>query len=85
MIKNIPLKLKLWFFTIFLFFLILLAALNSVWSVNRILFANKNYSEAADLCNFLLNREINHLIWVNKLTNFFASESEISDIQTKNP
>ena len=82
MIKNIPLKIKLWFFTLFLFFLILMAALNSVWSVNRILFANKNYSEAADICNFLLNRNINHLLWINKLANIFASESEIPDIQT---
>ena len=60
--------------------MILLAASDSVLSVDKILFAHKSYSESSELCIFILDKEIDHLIWINGITELFASGSESPDI-----
>lgn|GEM_PF-2208649 len=81
-LERINIKIKLWLFAVFLILMTLLTASNSVLSVEKILFTEKSYLESSELLIFILDKEIDHLNWINRIKDIFVSESDNHDIQT---
>jgi len=72
MLKNVKLSGKLWGLTLLLLLALLLVAGSSIWSTNKILFANKDFSKASDAHTFMVKKEVDHLKCVNKLQDLFV-------------
>ena len=81
MVKNIKLSTKLWGLCGLLVIALLLVALNSIWSINTILTANDNYAEDANFDDFIMEREIDHLKWINRLKDIFVEKLDHTDVQ----
>ena len=81
MLKNLKLSTKLWSLTALLLVAILLVALNSVWSINGILSGNHKYAEAADYNIFMVQKEVDHLNWVNRVKDLFVEKLDRTDVQ----
>ncbi len=81
MLKNVKLSTKLWSLSGLLVIAVLLVALNSIWSIDTILRVNDNYIEAAEFDDFIMQREIDHLNWINNLKNVFLNKRDHTDVQ----
>ena len=81
MLKNLKLSTKLWSLTGLLLVAVALVALNSVWSINGILSDNHKYVEAADYDNFMVQKEVDHLKWINRVKDLFVEKLDHTDVQ----
>ena len=81
MLNKFKLSAKLWSLTGLLLVVILIVALNSVWSINRILSGNHKYAEAADYNIFMAEKEVDHLKWVSRVKDLFVEKLDHTDVQ----
>jgi methyl-accepting chemotaxis protein len=81
MLKNIKLSTKLWFFTGMLLLLVLVVAGSSIWSIGGILSSNSQYSTAAGHKTFMVEKEVDHLKWINSVKDLFISNSPTLAVQ----
>jgi methyl-accepting chemotaxis protein len=81
MFKNCKLSTKLLGLTAFLLVAVLSVALNSVWSINNILSGSRTYADAADYDNFMVQKEVDHLKWVNRVQDLFVEKLDHTDVQ----
>ncbi len=72
MFKNLKLSGKLWGLTFLLLVAVLFVAGISIWSISGILSANQEFSYAAELDEFLTEKEVDHLNWINKVKDMFV-------------
>jgi methyl-accepting chemotaxis protein len=80
--KKIKLSTKLWGLTLLLLLAVLFVASNSMMSVSGILSANEKYAGAASGNTFMVQKEVDHLNWINKVQDLFARNRETLDVQT---
>jgi len=81
MLKNFKLGTKLWSLTGLLLVVTLIVALNSVWSINGLLSGNHKYTEAANYDIFMVQKEVDHLKWVNRVKDLFVEKLDHTDVQ----
>jgi methyl-accepting chemotaxis protein len=81
MLSNLKLSTKLWGLTGFLLVAVLVVALNSVWSINGILSGNRKYAEASKYDTFMVQKEVDHLKWVNRVKDLFVGRLDHTDVQ----
>ncbi len=81
MLKNIKLRTKLWSLSGLLVIAVLSVALNSIWSINTILKANNEYIDTAEFDDFIMEREIDHLKWINRIKDLFVEKLDHTDVQ----
>ncbi len=81
MFKQLKMSTKLWTLTGFLLLMVLLTAGNSFWSINSILHSNEEYVEAAHNSNFMVEKEVDHLKWINKVKDLFLHNEAKLDVQ----
>ena len=81
MSRNFKLSTKLWSLTGLLLMAVLLVALISLWSINGILSNNQEYIKAADHDIFMLQREVDHANWINRVKDLFVERLNRTDVQ----
>jgi methyl-accepting chemotaxis protein len=81
MFNKLKLSSKLWGFTGLLLLAVLIVAANSMWSIRGILTASASYSEAAGQNAFMIEKEVDHLIWMGKVKDLFVDNAETLDVQ----
>ena len=81
MLKNLKLSTKLWSLTGLSLVAVALVALNSVWSLNGILSDNHKYVEAAGYDNFMVQKEVDNLNWINRVKDLFVEKLDHTDVQ----
>jgi len=81
MLTNLKLSTKLWGLTGSLLVVTLIVALNSVWSINGLLSGNHKYAEAANYDIFMVQKEVDHLKWVNRVKDLFVEKMDYTDVQ----
>lgn len=81
MMKNVKLTTKLWGLSGLLLAAVLTVALNSVWSVHGMLDANHHYVDISEFDAFVVQKEVDHLKWVNRLKDLFVENLDHTDVQ----
>ena len=81
MFKNVKLSGKLWGLTLVLLFAVLMVAGNSIWSINGILSANRDFSSAAGTNTFMVAKEVDHLAWIKQVQDLFVANRKTLDVQ----
>ncbi|CAB1063003.1 Methyl-accepting chemotaxis sensor/transducer protein [Olavius sp. associated proteobacterium Delta 1] len=81
MSKNLKLSTKLWSLTGLLLVVTLIVALNTVRSINGLLSGNRKYAEAANHDIFMVQKEVDHLKWVNRVKDLFVEKLDHTDVQ----
>ncbi len=71
MFTKLKLSTKLWGFTALLLLAVLIVAGNSIWSIDKILSANSDFSHAAEHSEFMLAKEVDHLNWMSQVQELF--------------
>ena len=79
--KNFKLSTKLWILSGLLLAAVLTVALNSVWSINGILADNHHYIDASEFDTFVVQKEVDHLKWVNRVKDLFVEKLNHTDVQ----
>ena len=72
---------KLWGLTLMLLLATLLVSGNSMWSFNKLMSANDAFVDAAAHDRFMMEKEIDHLIWLNKVEELFVENAPTLDVQ----
>ncbi len=81
MFKKQKLSTKLWALTGFLLLMVLITAGNSFWSIGSVLNSNEEYVESAHNSIFMVEKEVDHLKWVNKVKDLFLHNEDKLDVQ----
>ncbi len=81
MMKKFKLNTKLWGLSALLLAAVLIVALNSVWSINGILEGNHHYVDASEFDSFIIQKEVDHLKWVNRVKDLFIEKLDHTDVQ----
>jgi methyl-accepting chemotaxis protein len=82
MFKKIKLSGKLWGLTGLLLVAVAAVAVSSIWSIRGILETNTVYVDSAADDRFMVEKEVDHLNWVNKVQDLFLSNGEKLTVQT---
>ena len=81
MFKNLKLSGKLWGLTFLLLVAVMIVAGSSIWSINNILSASKDFAGAADQNTFMVEKEADHLKWVKKVQDLFIGNQATLNVQ----
>ena len=82
MIRNLKFSVKLWVFTGLLLGATILVGGVALTLINGILGANHQYADAAQYNTFMVQKEVDHLTWVNKVQKLFMENLPTLDVQT---
>ncbi|CAB1062890.1 hypothetical protein D1BOALGB6SA_7672 [Olavius sp. associated proteobacterium Delta 1] len=81
MLNELKLATKLRGLTALLLLAVMIVALNSIWSINGILSGNQKFAEASDHDTFMVQKEVDHLKWVNRVQDLFINKLDRTDVQ----
>ncbi|MBI9082022.1 MAG: CZB domain-containing protein [Desulfobacterales bacterium] len=81
MMKRMKLSTKLWGLTVLLLGAVAIVAASSIFSIGGILSASGKYAEAAGTATFMVEKEVDHLKWVNKVKDLFINKTAKLDVQ----
>ncbi len=81
MFKNLKLNGKMWSLTSLLLVAIIMLAILAFWSISDILSANKDFADAADHDTFMVEKEVDHLQWIEKVQELFVRNQKTLDVQ----
>jgi methyl-accepting chemotaxis protein len=80
-LMKFKLSTKLWGLTGLLLVAVLIVALNSIWSNKGILAGNQKFANASDQDIFMVQKEVDHLKWVNRVKDLFVDKLDRTDVQ----
>jgi methyl-accepting chemotaxis protein len=81
MVKNFKLSTKLWAMGGLLLLAVLAVAFNSVRSINGMLEANHHYVDVSQFDTFIIQKEVDHLKWINRVKDLFVEKIDRTDVQ----
>ncbi len=82
MLKNLKFSTKLWGYSGLLLSAIVLVAGVSIVLISGILGANDQFSDASHYNTFMVKKEVDHLIWVDKVQDLFIANEPTLDVKT---
>jgi methyl-accepting chemotaxis protein len=82
MLKNMKFSAKLWGLSGLLLGAIILVAVISITLISGILKATDKYAQAAHYNTFMVEKDVDHLNWVNKVQDLFMGNKPTLEVQT---
>ncbi len=80
--NKLTLSIKLWGFAIIMLIFIAILAGFSIWATSNILDANRDYSKAVQLEVFMVEKEVDHLNWINHVKTLFVENQAALEVET---
>ncbi len=81
MMRNLNLSIRLWVFTGILLLALGVVAAVSILSIGGILDANGRYAKTSELAGFMVEKEVDHLSWVNRVQSLFIHNRKELDVE----